>query len=173
MRNGTSRSPFRLALGDRLLCPGRPAVAMIPHGAERHSAHNDWTASDVGCACIWPPPVTGTCGPFASSAVRPRPTPTGDYPPRASPFHGGQRQHPLAMNHHSLTYREWLFDNVSRHSGTDSVRRPPTRGRDPQRIREAQYPMAYQSRAVGHKPYPAAWTEAPTLGRLNATNYSV
>jgi len=45
MRNGTSMSPFRLALGDNLLCPGRHAVAAPLHCAERHSAHNDWTAS--------------------------------------------------------------------------------------------------------------------------------
>jgi len=43
-RNGTSKSPFRLALGDRFFGRGRPAVAAALHCAERHSAHNDWTA---------------------------------------------------------------------------------------------------------------------------------
>jgi len=32
----------------------------------------------------------GTFGPFATPSIRPRPTPTGDYPPRASHFPGGQ-----------------------------------------------------------------------------------
>ena len=32
-----------------------------------------------------------TFGPFATPAIRPRPTPTGDCPPRASHFPGGQR----------------------------------------------------------------------------------
>ncbi len=37
-------SAVRLALGDRFSCPGRPAVAATLDCAERHSAHNDWTA---------------------------------------------------------------------------------------------------------------------------------
>ena len=44
MRNRTSKSPFRLAPGDKFSCRGRPAVAAALHYAERHSAHNDWTA---------------------------------------------------------------------------------------------------------------------------------
>jgi hypothetical protein len=38
----------------------------------------------------------GTCGPFAPPAIRPRLAPTGDYPPRASHFHGGQRKFSVA-----------------------------------------------------------------------------
>jgi hypothetical protein len=71
MRNGTSQFPFRLALGDSLLCRGRPAVAATLHKAERHGAHK-MTGRRVGCACIRPSPATWTCGPFATAAARTR-----------------------------------------------------------------------------------------------------
>ena len=71
------------------LCRGRPAVAAALHTAERHSAHNDSTACRVRLHIA--SAATGPIGPFATAAIRPRPTPAADYPPRASHFPGGQR----------------------------------------------------------------------------------
>jgi len=52
--------------------------------------------------------ATGPIGPFATAAIRPRPTPSADYPPRASHFPGGQRllrgKRKLIIEHGEITY---------------------------------------------------------------------
>ena len=76
------------------------------------------TGRRVECACIWPARATGTCGPFATPATRPRPTPTGHYPPRASPFHGGQR---LKSVEDALTGKQRSIVSAGRCTAGDST----------------------------------------------------
>jgi hypothetical protein len=87
-----SQSPQRRRARDSLLCPGSPRSGV--------------TAS-AQCACAMTPSTNGSTAcrmrlHAASAASGPRPlrhcgrtpapTPTGDYPPRASHFPGGQRK---------------------------------------------------------------------------------
>ena len=86
MRNGTSQSPFRLALGDNPCAPVRPApghgyVTTGPQGGGRTSPwpYVEWL--DGGSDAL----ASGLCG-FGTSPLRhagqtPAPTPTGDYRP--------------------------------------------------------------------------------------------
>ena len=86
MRNGTSQSPFRLALGDNHCAPVRPApghgfVTTGPQGGGRTSPwpYVEWL-DGVSDAL-----ASGLCG-FGTSPLRhagqtPAPTPTGDYRP--------------------------------------------------------------------------------------------
>jgi hypothetical protein len=74
MRNGTSKSPFRLALGDSPLCPGRPASAAATHflvGKRSATAPtNGSTASRMRLHRA--SARSGTFSPCAATAPRPR-----------------------------------------------------------------------------------------------------
>jgi hypothetical protein len=86
MRNGTSQSPFRLALGENPCAPVRPApghgfVATCPNGGGRTSPgpYDEWL-DGVSVA-----PASGLCSggtaPLRHAGQTPAPTPTGDYRP--------------------------------------------------------------------------------------------
>ncbi len=57
--------------------------------ASREGSIYGWTAFRMRLHVAFA--ASGPFAPFATPATRPRPTPTGDYPPRASHFPGGQR----------------------------------------------------------------------------------
>ena len=87
MRNGTSKSPFRLPLGDSLCAPVRPAPGpRHQHGARplgaRRPRHgpcaNGLTACRMRLHTAFA--ASGPSGPSATAAARPRPTPTGGQP---------------------------------------------------------------------------------------------
>ncbi len=73
---------------------GRPAVAAALHTAERHSAHNDLTACRVRFA--YGLRLLRDLRPLRHSGHTHAPTPTADYPPRASHFPGRQRKQQVA-----------------------------------------------------------------------------
>jgi len=54
------------------------------HSTARSATAPTMTGRSVGCACIWHPPIPGAYGPFTTRAIRPRPTPTANCPPRPS-----------------------------------------------------------------------------------------
>jgi len=54
--------------------------------------------------------ATGPIGPFATAAIRPRPTPSADYPPRASHFPGGQRAWLAWRNLRNRLIHEYVED---------------------------------------------------------------
>jgi len=68
---------------------GRPAVAAALHTAESHSAHNDLTACRMRFA--YGLRLLRNLRPLRHCGDTHAPTPTADYPPRASHFPGGQR----------------------------------------------------------------------------------
>jgi hypothetical protein len=78
---------------------GRPAVTAALHTAERHSAHNDLTACRVRFA--YGLRLLRDLRPLRHSGHTHAPTPTADYPPRASHFPGGQRRRLRGAMRHS------------------------------------------------------------------------
>jgi hypothetical protein len=86
MRNGTSQSPFRLALGDNHWAPVRPApghgsVTTCPQGGGRTSPWPSVEWLDGVSDAL----ASGLCGggtsPLRHAGQTPAPTPTGDYRP--------------------------------------------------------------------------------------------
>ncbi len=112
MRNGTSQSPFRLALGDNPCAPVRPApghgyVTTCPQGGGRTSPwpYVEWL-DGVSDAL-----ASGLCGcgtsplHHAGQTPAPTPTPTGDYRPSLrSPWPAAQG--PLAQQGFVGGFRE-------------------------------------------------------------------
>jgi hypothetical protein len=112
MRNGTSQSPFRLALGDNPCAPVRPApghgsVTTCPQGGSRTSPwpYVEWL-DGVSDAL-----ASGLCG-FGTSPLRhagqtPAPTPTGDYRPSLrSPWPAADDED-LAQQAEALFWQRW------------------------------------------------------------------
>ena len=95
MRNGTSKSPFRPRLSRQLIMPRPPCGRCWTRqkDAESNIAHK-WLygVSDVRADFL----RRLRKKPLRHCENPPVPTPTGDYPPRASHFHGGQRLTTLA-----------------------------------------------------------------------------
>ena len=86
MQNGTSQSPFRLALGDNPCAPVRPApghgyVTTCPQGGGRTSPWPSVEWLDGVSNAL----ASGLCGggtsPLRHAGQTPAPTPTGDYRP--------------------------------------------------------------------------------------------
>ena len=112
MRNGTSQSPFRLALGDNHFAPVRPApghgyVTTCPQGGGRTSPWPYVAWLDGVSDAL----ASGLCG-FGTSPLRhagqtPAPTPTGDYRPSLrSPWPAADDED-LAQQAEALFWQRW------------------------------------------------------------------
>jgi len=91
---GTSQSPKSTRLRDSLLCPGRPASVPLRHtiaSAALATQHSHKWLDGVSDALAYGLRWLRDLRPLRHCGHTPAPTPTGDYPPRASHFRGGQR----------------------------------------------------------------------------------
>ncbi len=136
MRNGTSQSPFRLALGDRLFVPRFAPLRGHGCGIQRlrHDPYDEWLDGVSDALCMRPPPAQGH-SPWSTPAARPRLRLPGTTRLRFA-LPGGQRESIFETVNGQLRERGLLLNKGTRTDATilaaPSSTKNTAKARDPE-----------------------------------------